>query len=296
MKKATIVLTIILMFVGVSVYAVGTENNNQTTNKIDISYNDLSTTQKMDILYPDNPTKSNPVVIFLHGGSYVRGDKTTYQDNVCSLLNSNGYICIMMNYRLTGEMKFPGAVDDVKTAIRYLKVYSESFAINKDKIFIMGHSAGANLGSMVVSTSGTEALGNEEIRYNEVNSNVAGFIGIAGFYDLNGFFANSNKRSNENSITRIKGYYGESANLKNRLIKENNSNYIKNLRVPTFLIHGCQDKIVDYQETINYYNEVKVKTSNYDISYELFQNGTHGLKDYTIPIQNNTLIEWLNNH
>lgn len=267
-------------------------------NQHNIAYNSLSSSQKLDILYPKNMPEARPVVVFLHGGSYFYGDKSGYQKELGKLLNNNGYILVSLNYRLSGEMKYPGAVDDVKTAIRYLKKNAQELLIDPNRIYLMGHSAGANLGSMVISTAGTEALGNEPIKYPEYNSKVNGFIGASGFYNLNTFLAANDSRNSKFSQRKIASYYNIDLNKikPSVLVKENNVNYIKNIKIPIYLLHGYQDRIVSYLETVDYCQNLKFRSDDMDVKCEISQNDKHGIKRFFKHPQDQKIISWLNNH
>ena len=280
------ILLILVIFVYINVAMTSATTNDKT----DIAYNDLSPSQKLDIFYPKEEAESYPVVLYLHGGSYLHGDKDQYNVNDKKTFTANGYVYVAANYRLSNEKVFPAAVDDVKTIIRYLKEEANSLKINIDRIYVLGHSAGANLGSMVVSTKGTEALGNEPIKYDKYNSNIAGFIGIAGFYDVNEYLNDS--KSKEKTRERISKYYkGFNPNA-----LANNTNYIKNLDTPVLLQHGKEDRVVNYKETIKYCNRIQYRSKNKNVTCEIFPTKKHSYEVIMSSSNIKRIIEWMNNN
>lgn len=53
-------------------------------------------------------------------------------------LVANGYVAVAINYRLSGEAKFPAAVNDAKAAVRYIRAKASEYRINPDKIGVWG--------------------------------------------------------------------------------------------------------------------------------------------------------------
>ena len=92
--------------------------------------------------------KRLPVVVFIHGGGWRNGDKdqSLWQ---CFRYASDGFIGITVSYRLIDEAPFPQCIEDVKTAIRYIKSLSNEYPIDTDNMGVWGYSAGAHLALMV---------------------------------------------------------------------------------------------------------------------------------------------------
>ncbi|MDF9866888.1 acetyl esterase/lipase [Bacilli bacterium PM5-3] len=159
-------------------------------SKKNLKYNNISKKQKLDIYYPKKikRNRNNPVVLFIHGGYYDSGNKAYGLKKNKKNYNDAGYVYVTMNYRLSKNARFPSAANDVKTAIRYLKHNSKKLYINSSKIIIVGFSAGANVGSLAVSTPNIKSFNNEKVKYAKMNNKVAGFIGISGFYNLDTYF------------------------------------------------------------------------------------------------------------
>jgi acetyl esterase/lipase len=73
-----------------------------------------------------------------------------------------GYVTINVNYRLTGEAPFPACIEDVKSAVRWLRAHAASYHVDPDRIGGYGHSAGAHLAlmlAMVPASAGLEGDG-----------------------------------------------------------------------------------------------------------------------------------------
>ncbi|MGE3245468.1 MAG: alpha/beta hydrolase [Beijerinckiaceae bacterium] len=87
-----------------------------------------------------------PVLIFVHGGGFVRGDRITippFYSNVPSWAAKNGFVGVSMTYRLAPKHKWPSGRDDVASAIAWVQKNIAQYGGDPQRIFLMGHSAGA---------------------------------------------------------------------------------------------------------------------------------------------------------
>lgn len=118
-----------------------------------VAYASTSSSQVLDIWMPDGDTRPVPLVIFVHGGAYVGGDKSMDVEvgNVPSVLAA-GYAAASLNYRLSGEAPFPAAVQDVKAAVRFLRASASQYGLDPDRIAAWGASAGGHLVAMIGTT------------------------------------------------------------------------------------------------------------------------------------------------
>jgi acetyl esterase/lipase len=96
-----------------------------------------------------------PAVILVHGGSWTHGDKSEWL-GICKWLASDGFVAASIGYRLAPAHIFPAGIDDIETAVRWLKTPAQvaEYAINPDRIGAFGGSAGGNLVSLL-GVSGT---------------------------------------------------------------------------------------------------------------------------------------------
>ncbi len=116
----------------------------------DLAYGDHPL-QKLDLYLPESPVKA-PVMVYLHGGGWAKGDKKAVRLKP-AFFNEKGWIFASVNYRLLPEGKHPANVNDVALAIA--KVHNEIAAKggDPDRLFVMGHSAGAHLACLVATNS-----------------------------------------------------------------------------------------------------------------------------------------------
>jgi arylformamidase len=99
--------------------------------------------QRLD-LYAPRSARQAPVVVYVHGGEWTRGDKADVSFKP-KFFNQNGIVFVSINYRLTPAVVHPAHVSDVAAAIRWVHDHVGRFGGDPKKIVLMGHSAGCHL-------------------------------------------------------------------------------------------------------------------------------------------------------
>jgi acetyl esterase/lipase len=102
----------------------------------------------LDLYLPGDPSVNRPAIIFVHGGGWRSGNKYQFRRQA-AYFASKGYVCICIEYRLSGEAVFPAAVEDCKCAVRWLRARAEMYDIDPGKIAAAGGSAGGHLASLL---------------------------------------------------------------------------------------------------------------------------------------------------
>lgn len=110
----------------------------------DILYGDDEKWQVLDVYRPRNTQGCLPVIVSVHGGAWVYGDKERYQ-YYCMELAGNGFAVVNFSYRLAPEYKFPAPVEDTALVFQWIKDNRDKYGFDVDNIFAVGDSAGANI-------------------------------------------------------------------------------------------------------------------------------------------------------
>jgi acetyl esterase/lipase len=102
---------------------------------------------RLDIFMPQNVTSGRPVLIFVHGGAFVRGNKrppdSPFYDNVMLWAVKNGFIGVNIDYRLAPQFPWPAGAEDVASAVIWVSDEIIERGGDPSRIYLMGHSAGA---------------------------------------------------------------------------------------------------------------------------------------------------------
>ena len=140
----------------------------------DLAYASQSEAQRLDLYLPPNAEPPLPLLVFIHGGAWMAGDKRNdYAAGVVPLFVGEGYAVASINYRLSTEAVFPAQLLDVKAAIRWLRANAAAYGIDPDRIAAAGESAGAHLAALLGTSAGEAAFDDPGLGNRDVSSAVS---------------------------------------------------------------------------------------------------------------------------
>jgi len=142
----------------------------------DIQYGDHNDAF-VDLYAPVAMTKSTPIVVFFYGGRWQKGCRQDYKF-VAQALASNGVCCLVPDYRRYPEVQFPDFIHDAAKALLWTADNIKSYGGSPHNLFVMGHSAGAHIASMLALNSDYRQF------FDDAGHKLAGLIGMSGPYDF----------------------------------------------------------------------------------------------------------------
>lgn len=111
----------------------------------DIPYGSKSHWQALDVYRPRKAEgRALPVIVSVHGGGWVYGDKERYQ-YYCMSLAQRGFAVVNFSYRLAPEYQFPASLEDTNAVFRWVIDHAGEYGLDAEKVFAVGDSAGAHL-------------------------------------------------------------------------------------------------------------------------------------------------------
>jgi acetyl esterase/lipase len=131
----------------------------------------------LDVCRPKSATAA-PVIVFFYGGGWRSGSKRTYR-YVAKALARRGYVAVLPDYRIYPQARYPDFLNDGALAVRWVKDNAKRFGGDPQKIFLMGHSAGAHIAAMLA----IDATWLQKV-WLMPGRDIAGLIGISGPYDF----------------------------------------------------------------------------------------------------------------
>lgn len=267
----------------------------------DISYKEIvpDSTVDLDIFLPDsNSMRKYPVVVIIHGGGWVAGDKTLdsiyYMRRLKSELLKNGLAVVSINYRLVGKnIHLPTPVEDCKDAIRWLRAHAHEYQLDTSNVGLWGGSAGGHLALMAAYTTNDQFAGDNKLapysaRVNYVIDNFGptnlntlfrldlGWFGTLLFR----LFYHDLYQIREKLVFAMTGYQVKTGKKEIIAINNFNSpmNYVsKQNAVPTIIFHGTKDNVVPISQS----EELK-KALDHALAENEFiivPNGDHGFNN-----------------
>lgn len=220
------------------------------TSQIDVVYTTTNNWKgKMDIyLPPAKDKKPTAIIINIHGGGWNHGTKE--EQTGFSSFFKNGMAVANVEYRLTPQATAPAAVEDVRCALIYIIEHAADLNIDKNKIIVMGGSAGGHLALM------TGMLENNHLF--DTNCPTKEIIKVAAIIDKYGITDvwdwGYGKDLTSSSATR---WLGEKKKDEAFAKSVSPISYVKKSTPPTLIIHGDADPVVPYQQSMKLYEALK---------------------------------------
>jgi acetyl esterase/lipase len=134
--------------------------------------------QRLDVYVPESAAVApRPVVVFWHGGRWREGDKADYRF-VGAALAEAGCVTLVANYRHYPDVKMPGFMHDAALAALWAAAHANEYGGARERLYLMGHSAGAHLAALVTLDPRYFAAAGQAAPH------IAGVIGLSGPYDF----------------------------------------------------------------------------------------------------------------
>lgn len=194
-----------------------------------------------DLYAPAAAGNFQPAIVVVHGGGWRRG-KPEGVRGFGERLARDGFVCLLVAYRLTPEAIWPAQIEDVKCAIRFLRAQASSLGVAANRIGILGDSAGGQLALMAgVPSTAFEGSGG----HGRYSSTVAAVAAMYGPTRIRFKDARPNHRALLGPDASETDY-------------ERASPIAYDLRCfpPSLLIHGMEDAAVPVADTIAFRDEL----------------------------------------
>jgi acetyl esterase/lipase len=114
----------------------------------DIPYAEPRNERQMLDVHAPKEGKNHPIVFWVHGGGWQRGDKTEVKAKPQAFVD-RGFVFASTNYRFVPNVTIKQMAGDIAKSIRWAHDHAEEFGGDPNAIFVMGHSAGAQLAALV---------------------------------------------------------------------------------------------------------------------------------------------------
>jgi acetyl esterase/lipase len=206
----------------------------------------------MDLYLPQTQGgRAAPAAIYVHGGRWIRGDKTEGggSGGIPDLVR-RGFVVAAINYRLGARGRFPAQIQDVKCAVRHLRALAGAYRLDPRRIGIWGSSAGAHLAALAGVTdarAGFEGTGG----YPRESSRVAAVVDLYGPADLSApdFYARERR-----VLNRV---FGASAATDPALARASPVTYVSADDPPFLIMHGELDVAVPVSQSRALYRRLR---------------------------------------
>ena len=124
-----------------------------------VSYGSCDKWHLLDLYRPKDAEGKLPVLLNIHGGAWVYGDKKVYAP-YCMYLASQGFAVVNASYRLAPKHTFPAPLEDVGAMVEWVVDHAEEYGLDVSNLFFVGDSAGAHLATAYTAVQLNEAYAN----------------------------------------------------------------------------------------------------------------------------------------
>ncbi len=213
---------------------------------------------QMDLLIPQVKRKL-PAVIFVPGGGFISANKARMPQLRMYLAERN-FVVASINYRTVPNARFPQPVEDMKSAIRFLKANAQKFSVDAEKICVVGDSVGGYLAAFAAVTNNAEMFNVGENL--DVSSEIVAAVDLYGPSDLRQIAETfpvelQNLYNSAGSVTSlfvngVPTFGGTDGGILEHPVsaeRANPINYITKNSAPMLLMHGTNDSVVSPAQT-----------------------------------------------
>lgn len=219
-----------------------------------------------------------PACILVHGGGFTRGDKATFIKPLFDPLGKAGFAWFSINYRLAPQHRYPACVEDVESAVRWVKAHAAEFKVDPGRIALIGESAGGHLVSLVGARAGAD-------------TRVAAVVPFYAPHDLE-----SRVRQSETTPAWVEALFGIKSlddAAWGTLREASPISHVRAGMPPYLLIHGTKDNKVPFDQSVKFREKMRAAGNACDLI--AVDGGGHGMGGWEKidPGYKDKLVAWL---
>ncbi|MCI0750005.1 MAG: alpha/beta hydrolase [Nevskiales bacterium] len=233
-----------------------------------LAYREGNPAWTLDLALPRSQGSTRrPALVIIHGGGWRSGDKADARfRNLLFEYAVKGYVTVSLNYRLSGEAPFPASVEDVKTAVRWLRAHAGKYDVDPGRIGAYGNSAGAHLAAMLGLVGPDVGLEGDG-PYRDQSSLVQAVCVSATATDFIHFEGGNGKNAVQQFLA------GPAASLSERTRRASPLTYVHAKAPPFLIIHGTNDATVPFSQGASLAEALKTAGAN--VTFLEIKEGSH---------------------
>jgi acetyl esterase/lipase len=232
--------------------------------------------QQLDLFLPKQPkVDSLPLVVFIHGGAWLSGNKAAGAGVVLPYVRTGEWAGASLGYRLSGDATWPAQIHDCKAAIRWLRSHAKEHGIDPERIAVIGSSAGGHLAAMLGTSADCAALEGGLGEHGGVSSRVTcvvDFFGPANLLTMGDFPSDIDHNAADSAESRLLG--GAVQEHADRAREASPQTHITGDDAPFLILHGSDDAIVPFDQSVRF--DEALRAAGGDSLLITIEGGGHG--------------------
>ncbi|MEM7601924.1 MAG: alpha/beta hydrolase fold domain-containing protein [Verrucomicrobiota bacterium] len=211
--------------------------------------------QALDLFLPkdhDRETEALPLLVFIHGGGWAKGDKTSGGRRLTEYVSRGKFVGASIGYRLTDEAQWPSQIHDCKAAIRWLRANAGEYGIDPDRIAVWGTSAGGHLVAMLGVAGDVPELEGEVGPHAGVSSEVTCVVNFFGPSELLTMDDHPGRMTHNAPDSPESKLVGGTLQEHPEVAKNASPiTWVSDADEPSLIVHGTEDQLVPYPQSVS---------------------------------------------
>jgi len=228
----------------------------------------------LDMYLPSIEHSKTPVVIFVSGGAWTIGYKA-WGALIGKVLSAHGVLFVAPDYRNFPQGKMEDMLLDIKQSVQWVFDHIEKYGGDPTQVFLIGQSAGAQLGAMIMVQQAIYEANNDPSMGWKCSA-LKGFVGISGPYDLFHFADHYDRRGLRRKVLETIAH-GDLKKYSPTLCvaqKQFKTKKVAKCVPPITLFHGTADKTQPHKSTLDFADALK-KCKNIKVKAKYWEGKTH---------------------
>jgi len=231
----------------------------------------------LSLLQPrQESTDPRPVIVFIQGGAWRNQNMHQAIPQLIDFAR-HGYVVASIEHRTSSEAVAPAQVQDIKSAIRFLRKNAEKYQIDPNRLGIMGDSSGGHLATMVGVTDGVSDFDSQDnLAFSSAVKAVVDLYGPTDFLQMHKYPSRIDHNAEDSPESLVVGGPIQDPKYRHLVDLYNPLTYItKDKKLPPFLIiHGDIDPLVPFNQSVLLYG--KLRDTGHTVTFQKVKGAGHG--------------------
>ena len=230
--------------------------------------------QRLDLLLPRERKNKLPVIVAIHGGGWIGGDKRAVVGRLANFVATGQYAGASVGYRLSNQAAWPAQIHDCKAAIRWIRGNADKYGLDPERIGVIGWSAGGHLAAILGTTGDLSDLEGELGAYRDQKTTVQCVVDFFGPSDLRVVWEDPGKSAGRPSVLVERLLGGP---VKERLEVARSASpvaFVSANDPPFLIVHGTVDPTVPYRQSVRLRD--RLREAGVPVALITVEGGGHG--------------------
>ena len=294
-RLVSVVSAVVSLAMAPTAFAAETRRVAGVERRRDLPYaGDVNPRHRLDLYLPEATSRAVlPVVIYLHSGGWISGDKAEGALFLEPLVATGRFAGVSAGYRLADEARWPAQLHDVQAAVRWVRANADRYGLDPDRIAAWGWSAGGHLALLLGTTAEVPELDGRVGPHGGESLRVTAVVNHAGISDLLAIDESPGRRDARalrNFASRLLGAAPRDA--VDRAREASPVTHASAGDAPVFTTHGTADRTVPYDQAVRLHRALR--DAHVPATFDTTLRGGHvGLPARVEQRIREFLVEWL---